>query len=274
MVVLAVGAVSTTTFLSAHFRSITEAEDGERVYYALDAAVEAVIADVVRGADIVDPSYVVPTTTVNGITPTVTTTVPAAAATPTPVQQYFDPGVKNPELINIPDNAGYLMHILNVYETSTIDANWAFLLSGGSPSVRARIRLYDNQSSTTPGRTATCPGGQLINRAQNFTGPGPHNIRLDSFTISQPGVYSIAFCPRNLVGVITTEPAKLNGATTDTWVYAIAFKDYKIIAEAEGATVTTYVRQMPGPTQPPTGNWSDTNISWITNLVTPYQWDR
>ena len=69
-------------------------------------------------------------------------------------------------------------------------------------------------------------------------------------------------------------PNSTSGFSSDTWVYGMAFKDYKITAAAEGATVTAYVRQMPGPTQPPSGDWSDENISWIKNRVTPYQWQR
>jgi hypothetical protein len=274
MLAVAIGVASTATLLGTHIRTGAAAEDGERLYYALESSVEAVMADLVRGADALDPSYVPATTTLNDITPSVTTTAPGAVATPTAIQQYFDPGVRNPELLHIPEGDGYLLHILNVYPTSTIDANWSFTLAGETPSATVRIRLFDNKSADTPGRTTGCPAGSLAGENAGFIGPGPHSLRLGSFNITQSGIYSIAFCVPVLVGTLTTETAKLNGALEDTWVYAIAFKDYVITAEAEGASVTAYVRQTPGPTQPPTGDWADDNISWTTNLVTPYQWDR
>ena len=281
MIALALVAVSATTFLASHIRSVAAAEDGERVYYALDAAVEAVMADLVRGADAVDASYTPPAVTLNDITPSVTTTAPGAVATPTPTQQYFDPGVRNPEMLNIPANSGYLLHILNLYPsqgavTSTLDVSWSFSIAGPSPSADGvRIRLFNDKAAVAPGRTTGCPSGnELAAVNKNFTGAGPHNIRLDLFEITQPAVYSIAFCITTLNGTLTTEPFKPTGTLDDTWVFAIALKDYQITADAEGASVTAYVRQVPGPTEPPTGNWADNNISWIANLVTPYQWER
>ena len=93
--------------------------------------------------------------------------------------------------------------------------------------------------------------------------------------ISEPGAYSVAFCVENLAGaIITAHPYQPSGILTDTWIYGMVYKDYKITAHAEVATITAFVRQMPGPTQPPVGGWSRANISWITNRVTPYQWVR
>ncbi|MCH7605906.1 MAG: response regulator transcription factor [Chloroflexi bacterium] len=53
----------------------------------------------------------------------------------------------------------------------------------------------------------------------------------------------------------------------------VVFMDLNM-PEQNGIEATAYVRQMPGPTQPPAGDWSDANISWITNLVTPFHWGR
>ncbi len=110
---------------------------------------------------------------------------------------------------------------------------------------------------------------------KGITSVGSYTMSSGAIDISEPGAYSVAFCVENLAGaILTTHPHKPSGILTETWIYGMAYKDYKITAHAEVATVTAFVRQMPGPTQPPVGGWSRDNISWITNRVTPYQWVR
>jgi len=104
---------------------------------------------------------------------------------------------------------------------------------------------------------------------------GAYTMSSGAINICEPGAYSVAFCVENLAGaILTTHPYQPSGILTDTWIYGMVYKDYKITAHAEVATITAFVRQMPGPTQPPVGGWSRASISWITNRVTPYQWVR
>lgn len=265
-------AVSSVAFLSVHFRSVAATEDGERLYYSMDAAVEQVFADLVRGADALDSSYATPTVAINDVTSTISVAAPGAVAAPTSTQQYFDPGVKNPELRDGVVDTSYILHIYNIVPTSTLDVNWAFELSGASPSVTAKIRVFDNQEAATPGRNTGCPtGNKLAQVNQSFSGAGIYNVRIEDLQLTEIDTYTIAFCISALTDTFTTRDYQPSAQAEDTWVYAIA---YKITAAADGAFVTTWVRQMPGLTQPSAGNWSDTNISWTTNLVTPYRWDR
>ena len=53
MVMLAIAAVPTASFISSHFASLGTVEDDDRSTYALGAGIEAVMADMVRGADLV-----------------------------------------------------------------------------------------------------------------------------------------------------------------------------------------------------------------------------
>lgn len=286
MLAVSVVAVSSVMFLATHFRSITSAEDGERSYYALDAAVEAVMADLVRGADLLD-SYNPPAVTINGLTPSVTIATPGSAASPTPLQQYFDPGLRHPHLATIPEGKRYLVHVFNVHP-GVFQANWAFNIAATgteAPAGTVSLRVLKNPDVllTPPGRFSGCPTSPLVALVEkSIDSAGTFSISSGGITVGtpepgepQPGTYSVAFCVKTLTGAtLTTRPYKPTGSLNDTWIYAIAFKDYRITAEAEGASITVDVRQMPGPTQPPAGNWSDTNISWITNRVTPYQWAR
>ena len=201
---------------------------------------------------------------------------------PTPNQQYFDPGVRNPYMRNLGKEEGHLLHTLNVYPSqgggvTTLAVNWVFTLSGSNPKANdALIRIFLDAEGLTPGRVANCPAVNMITEKKaSFSGIGSFNMQFDPIEITQPGTYSVAFCVKDVgTGTLTTNAFKPSGAPSDTWVYAIAFKDYKITATSGNASVTAYVRQVPGPTQPPTGDWSESNISWITNQVTPYQWDR
>ena len=281
VIALAVSAITSVTFLATHFRTIAKAEDDERLYYALDAAVELVLADLVRGADPTASSYVTPAVLLNEVSTTTITVSTPSTAGPAPTQQYFDPGVSNPELRTIPAGEGYLMHILNAYPsqgttTSMLEVNWAITLVGAPSSAGGvTIKLFDNKGGVPPDRTSNCPtGAALAQTTQGFSGVGVHSLRLGPVELTASATYSLAFCLSSLNGSFTTNAYKPTGANDDTWVYAIAFKDYEITAQADGAGVTATVRQVPGPVQPPSGDWADDNISWIANVVTPYEWQR
>lgn len=307
MIAISLVAVSSVTFLAAHFRSITSAEDGERIYYALDAAVEAVMADLVLGADALDPSYVPLNVSVNALTPSLTVTAPGDVANPTPTFQYFDPGLRHPDLRSMNEGQGYLLHVYDVHP-GTFQVNWAFDLvfaegrdSGpskgrgqgpkdkddaegrgkgpkgkGDSDVKVILKVMHNMENRSSGRVGGCPDGPVLTaKVLEIQSPGLFSLSTGAINIRDTETISIAFCVDALDDVtLVTRPYQPSGFLTDTWVYGIAFKDYKITAAVEGATVTAFVRQMPGPTQPPSGDWSDENISWIKNRVTPYQWQR
>jgi len=306
MIAISLVAVSSVTFLAAHFRSITSAEDGERIYYALDAAVEAVMADLVLGADALDPSYVPLDVSVNELTPTLTVTSPGEVAGPAPTFQYFDPGLRHPGLRMMSEGQSYLIHIFNVHP-GVFQVNWAFELvfaegrdrgpskgqgpkgKDGDPEDRGKgpkdkhgsngqivLKVMRNLGNRTPGRVAGCPEGPVLaSKVLELDAPGVFSLSTGAINIADRGTVSIVFCADEMNdAALVTRPYQPSGILTDTWVYGVAFKDYRITATVEGAAVTAFVRQMPGPTQPPSGDWSDKNISWIKNRVTPYQWQR
>ena len=279
MIALSLALIPVVTFLGVHFRSISSAGEGERIYYALDAAVEAVMVDLVRGADAVDPSYSPPTINLNDKSPSISIRTPVGVATPLPTQQYFDPGVRSPDLLDRTGDTSYVLHLPNLFPsengvTSILDVNWAFTIASGGASVEGvRIRLYDNKAGLAPGLNAGCPPGPFLAQAnRGFSPEGSFNVRLGQIEITTPGIYTLAFCTSALTGTFTTAPFKPSGGLDDTWIYAISFKDYQITAQSEGASITAYVRQVPGPTEPPAGDWAIDNISWIENTVVIEGW--
>jgi hypothetical protein len=278
MIAISLIAISSVTLLATHFRSISSAEDGERLYYAMDAGIEAAMADLIRGADLLDPAYSPPEIDVNGVKTTVTVDSLGESANLDPILQYFDPGLRDPALLMISSGQRYLLHIMNVHP-GTLQVNWAFdIIKNNEELLEGNLILKVLKLDALPssGGGSGCPSGALhalINK--EITSAGAYTMSSGAIDIIEPGIYSVAFCVENLAGAtLTTRPYKPSGSLTDTWIYAMAYKDYKITAHAQVATVTAFVRQMPGPTQPPVGGWSRTNISWITNRVTPYQWVR
>ena len=91
MIALSLVAISSVTLLATHFRSIASAEDGERLYYAMDAGIEAAMADLIRGADLLNPAYNPPELDVNNVRTTVTIDSPGESTNLEPIFQYFDP---------------------------------------------------------------------------------------------------------------------------------------------------------------------------------------
>ena len=282
-----------------------------------DSLSDIEIADLVRATDLLDQDYSPPGIEINDLKPSATVTSPGTAARLAPVQQYFDPGLRNPDLATMRKGERYLLHIFNVHP-GVLQVNWAFEISGAREDrgdrndddddddgrdgrgnsggrnddddddddrsggggkdgdVQVILKVMEDVENHVAGGHSGCPRGRLLSlKEREFGGNGAFSISSGPIDITEPGIYSVAFCVRNLdAGALTTKPFKPTGSFSDTWVYAIAFKDYKITSQVEGAFLTAYVRQMPGPTQPPGGAWSNDNISWIDNLVTPYQWDR
>ena len=225
-----------------------------------------------------DPAYSPPELDVNHVRTTVTIDIPGESAILDPILQYFDPGLRDPDLVTIPSGQRYLLHIMNVHP-GTLQVNWAFdIVTENEELLEGNLTLKVLKLDALPdgGGDSGCPSGALhalVNK--EITSAGAYTMSSGAIDISEPGTYSVAFCVENLAGaVLTTRPYKPSGSLTDTWIYGMAYKDYKITAHAQVATVTAFVRQMPGPTQPPVGGWSRSNISWITNRVTPYQWVR
>lgn len=279
LIALGVAAITSVSFLIVHIRTIARTQDEDRAYYAMDAAIESVLADLVRGADALAPSYQPAIAELNGVTPAVDVAAPGGGVKPDPGQQYFDPGVRDPRLRSMGAGDGYLLHLLSLQPSSgafasLIQVNWSFTLSGTAPQGTTTLKLLRNAEALSPGRTIGCPvGDTLASAAKYIEGQTGAAVRLGPVELALPGVYSVAFCLTGSgVGTLTTNTFKPSGAPGDTWVYALAFKDYLVTARAEGAAITAYVRQVPGPVQPPASPWAPNSISWIQNLVTVHEW--
>ncbi|MDP2659259.1 MAG: hypothetical protein Q8R28_00830, partial [Dehalococcoidia bacterium] len=179
-------------FVSAMLLGQLHTEDNTRALLAADAGLEAVMADLVRGADAVTTTYPLPVVSVNQFTPTITITTPTAQATPFPKQQYFDPGLQDPDLLTIPSQTGYLIHLYDVQPSSdtyssTLAVNWAF-----SPVSPGRVGVWkDGAAYRTPGRITSFPTEQPV-LDTGRAGGSTDFISIPELIIDTPGVYTIA----------------------------------------------------------------------------------
>ena len=224
-------------------RGTSRALDDVAEYYAADAAVMAVTADLVQGVDILAPEYTSPATVVNGLTPTVCVGAGTAAPEPPVQYRYFDPrasGGLNP----LAAGEHFTYQTDNVVPSRDFQVNWAF-----TPVVLPwKLTLYLGSGTTGP-VVATNSGeaspGWLTVPAEEIAG----------------GTYTIDF--ENTSGSSTNSLSfSASGFPTKTWAYTTARKDYLVVVTAGGTTVTAYVRQGPGPKTPPDALPAVTIESW------------
>ena len=268
--------------------------------YAAEAKLNRVVADMIRGADAypvtytttsphkagqaydtynITTTYTAANVTVNDYTPSVTISLPSPSQTkPANQQSYVDPGVTHPYLATVPAGYAYVMRLYNV-KAGTIQVNWAY-----SPASNSRIGVYAGIPTDShgipyvPGRIAEWPSQHPI----LDTGSSPANqnynrtaaIAIDPATDGSGGVYTVVFGKMTGQDTLTTKAFQPSGGINDTWIYVKAYKDYLVTATAGGVSISTYLRQAPGYSEPPvwTSPWTVNNPSWITNKVYIYTW--
>ncbi len=311
IIVLAVGLLVTIPLLSQLATALqsggSEREQRMKVY-AAEAAVNRVIADLVRGADVgpttyntqephtggsfqtfsITTSYTPPTTTVNDYTPVVTITVPSGSqAKPANQQNYVDPGVTHSGLATVAPGKAFLMRLYNG-KAGVIQANWAY-----SPAGPSRIGIWagipvDRGTNLPypPGLLNSAPTLNPILDTGSTPSTSPSNrtaaIAVDPATDGSGGVYTIVFDNKSNTTTRTTSAFAPSGGPDDTWIYVKAYKDYIITASVGDVQVKAYVRQVPGFSEAPAVTlvsgttysfaWSTNLVSFIKNEVYPYTW--
>ncbi|MCL0097583.1 pilus assembly PilX N-terminal domain-containing protein [Dehalococcoidia bacterium] len=238
--------------------------------YAAEAGIKRVVADLVRGADAFSPHYTVPQITVNEHTPTID--IRAATIALPSDQLYVDPGVWDPSLSAIPAGTGYLMRLHHVKE-GELRINWAY-----SPAGPTKLGISEGLTPQAAGRIYAWPEEHLIATAESS---GDYNYI--SVDITDPGIYTIVFFnPLEIEEdpneeypneeeerVLMPNTDKVTnpfgpGGSENTWICVRAHQDYIITAAAADVSVSAYVRQVPGPSEP---------SGWITNEVLIYSWN-
>ena len=99
---------------------------------------------------------------------------------------------------------------------------------------------------------------------------GPGALLVDGSLIAG-GTYTFDFLNDSGTDLVSNEFGT-SGDENETWAYAQAYKDHVVSSTAGGSTVTAYVRQVPGPTEPVTGQRIYIE-SWLPYATGPAVYD-
>lgn len=238
------------TFLIPHFGAVARSEANlakrEKAYWTAEAGVNLVMADLAHGADALSPRYSPPRPSLNGLTAQVKLSRPKGEGPPCG-EHYFDPGTACPSFKLLRAGSGYLLRIKSL-KPGRLEINWAY-----KPSGETRIGVWRGPLSPCPGRLTSWPRERPLyeHKAEgevNHLGP----LRIES-----GGTYDVVFYnPLWREGLQrNTDKATLpfgGGGRKATWVLARAYQDYLVTSSAGGVTIRAYLRQIPGPCEPPT----------------------
>jgi len=191
------------------------------------------------------------------------------------IQQYFDPGLKNPALATMLPKEGYLLRIHSVHP-GVLNVNWARHATDFG-NIQTTVLVFrglviDGTAVVAPGKIISKPpsqGNDLI--LSKKSRPGEAFVRT-GFLDVDVGIITIVFF-NDSASTVITDPHAATGNKEDTWVYVAAYKDYLVNTQVDKVGLKAVVRQMPGPTEPPSFPWSTTNINFIENLVSIQSWE-
>ena len=190
-------------------------------------------------------------------------------------QQYLDPGLKHPNFASVAAKEGYLLRLYEVHP-GLLNVNWASH-TADFQAAKTNILIFrgfvvESGVVVTPGKITAKPTSQSNELLLSVTSRPNEAFVRTGFLDVDVGVYTIVFFNDSASSVITDSFAA-TGAKADTWVYAPVFKDYLVTAIAGKVGLQAVLRQIPGPTEPPSFPWSTTNINWIENLVLIQSWE-
>ena len=231
LIILVFAFIAITVLLSYMRTSLglnnNDLENAEE-YYAADAGVVAVLADLTQGVDILDPGYSAPPVVLNGKEVTISISAPAPGSGPPVQYRYFDPcsgGGLNP----LPPHSHHIYQIDDVLAESSLQVNWAF-----APTRRFwAITLYQG----------TGTGGPVVAESDGRRSPG--YLIVDGALING-GTYTIDFYNASR-SATESAPFSAIGGSEYTWVYTRAAEDYIVEAETGDTGISAYIRKELGP---------------------------
>ena len=215
-------------FLSGSIRNANEDVIADEAYYAADGGVQAVLKDLLIGADPLAGGYSTPAVTLNGFDVSiVVASLPASARLP------FDPVLVNPDstgaLASVGPGDSVTFTFKDVLRNTPVQINWAFTQPGSWD-----IALFDG---------ANAQGEPVF----ESSGTGALASVVVPADLIAGGVYTIRFRAKSgstLVTVPFSETADPNA----TWLRLIAFRDYLVTSQAGNVTLQVLVRQGPAST--------------------------
>ena len=214
IIVVAVGALVVIGVLgitSAILKSGANDTESLLELYAAESGIQHIMGELRAGADILSPGYTPPGLVVNGLNIHLTVAPPTTLA-PASDGVYVDP------LVNTVSAETSHRFIFENSIGPHIKVNWQF-----EPSVTSTLAFLQQTTTTLP------------------TPPSP------TTATTTPGHLEVTFSSPSTV---TSNEFDSLGNPSASWIFVQAQKDYVVIAKAGATTVTAYLRQIPGPTDP------------------------
>ncbi|MEE8517602.1 MAG: hypothetical protein V3S98_00575 [Dehalococcoidia bacterium] len=233
MVALLFGALLVIPFLDfarLRFGDIADSSTFEERYFAADAGIEAVMADLRRGEDALSPSYTLPSVDVNGYVPVITVSTPARDGA-VPFGAVFVDPESGSSLAPLAGNSDFEYVIDNVSTFADFQVSWIFT----PPDNGWQLTVFEGVGTG---------GSQLANATKNAS---PARLTLDPGVIIG-GSYTIRFRSKSPTA-LTSAPFSAVGEPGKTWVRVNAYKDYEVTSTVGDITLTAFARQGPGPNQ-------------------------
>jgi len=227
-IVIAIIAIGTLVVFAMLQRAATVAGAGANdldtlaAMYAADAAVNTTAGRLITGPA---PAQAVSTSTVSVGDFTAAVEIRRVAATSTPTYDYVDPQVGA--------LAAWQSHdfvLREVRPGSMIRVNWAF-----TGNADWSLDLYRGEGAS---RT-------LVATSSDAVGPGA----LMAGPLAAGGAYTVVFTNTGASAIDSRPFAP--GSEDATWLYVQAGTDFIVTARVEDVTLTAYLAQSPGLTNPP-----------------------
>lgn len=147
LIVLSVGSIIIIAMLSLTStisRSAGQHSDLVLDRFTAEAGMTDVVADLMRGYNLLTSTYATPTTAVNSKTVAFTIETPPSVTEPVSIYQYIDPGASF-GLLSVPAGTSTFFRIDSVKAGTHIRVNWAF-----TPSNQWwKVRVYQGYGPTT-----------------------------------------------------------------------------------------------------------------------------
>jgi hypothetical protein len=217
-------------FARLRFGDLDSSLTEEEAYFTADAGIEAVLADLRAGTDVLDAGYVLPTVTLNGVTASLSVSEP-----PRDVYVPFGSVFVDPEsetsLSPLAGNTDFLYVVDNVKTFADFQVSWVF----SPPDNGWQVTVYEGVGTG---------GSQLANATKNSS---PARLMLNPGVISG-GSYTVRFRNKSANAITSDGPSAI-GEPDRTWIRVVAWKDYVIISSAGDTTLKVFARQGPGPNQ-------------------------
>ncbi len=233
LIALLFGAILVIPFLDfarLRFGDIADSNEFDEAYFAADAGIEAVLADLRQGEDALLGSYVKPVVTINGFTVVIEVATPSRDNV-VPFGAVFVDPESGTNLAPLPGTTDHVYVIDNIATFADFQVNWVFT----PPDKGWQMTVFEGVGTG---------GSQLANATKNAS---PARITVGPEAIVG-GSYTVRFRNKS-PDPITAASFSPVGEPDKTWLRVNAYKDYLVTSTAGEVTLTVMVRQGPGPNQ-------------------------